>query len=151
MVILEDLLYTEEHLWVKADDENSRAMIGITDYGQERIGAVSSLDLPAVGDEFVVGDCFATLENSVGEVTELICPVSGAVVSVNEQLMDSPEFINDDPYDDGWIMVMKLVTPEELDDLMDAADYEKYVEEARIKDEEADEIEDPDDMLEVEE
>ncbi len=151
MIILEDLLYTEEHLWVKPDQDRKRAMIGVTDYGQEKIGMITSIDLPSVGDEFVVGDCFGTLENSIGEVTELITPVSGEVATVNEQLPETPGFINDDPYDDGWIMVIRLVHPEELDDLMDSQEYEEYVEEARIKDEEEEDLEDPEDLLEVEE
>ncbi len=150
MIILEDLLYTEEHIWVKPDSDQEKAIIGITDYGQERIGAITSIDLPSPGDEFVEADSFATIENSVGEVTELLCPISGRVLTVNEMLMDTPEAINDDPYDDGWIMVMEIAQPEELDDLMSPEDYEKYVEELKIKDEEMLQEED-EDVLEVEE
>ncbi len=150
MIILEDLLYTEEHMWVKPDDSSEKAVIGITDYGQERIGIVGSIDLPSPGDEFVETDVFATVENSIGEVTELLCPISGRVLTVNEMLMDAPEAINDDPYDDGWIMVLEIVQPEELDDLMSPEDYEQYVEELKIKDEEILDEED-EDILEVEE
>jgi len=147
MIILEDLLYTEEHIWIKPDDSQEKAVIGLTDYGQERIGAISSIDLPETGDEFVETDCFATVENSMGEVTELFCPISGRVLSANDQLIDSPEIINDDPYDDGWLMVLAVAQPQELDDLMNPDEYEKFVEELRIK--EAEELEDEDDVLEV--
>ncbi len=147
MIILEDLLYTEEHIWVKPDDRQEKAVIGITDYGQERVGAIASIDLPESGDEFVETDCFATLENSIGEVTELYSPVSGRVLTANDQLIDSPELINEDPYDDGWLMVMAVAQPQELDDLMSPDEYEKFVEELKIKEEE--EVEDEDDALEV--
>ena len=150
MIILEDLLYTEEHMWVKPDENSEKAVIGITDYGQERIGMVSSVDLPSPGDEFVETDVFATVENSVGEVTELLCPISGRVLTTNEMLLDAPEAINDDPYDDGWMVVMDVAQPEELDDLMTPEDYEKYVEELKIKDEEI-LAEEDEDILEVEE
>ncbi len=150
MIVLEDLLYTEDHMWVRPDDTGNKAVIGLTDYGQERIGMVSSIDLPSPEDEFVETDVFATVENAVGEITELLCPISGRVLTVNEMLMDAPEAINEDPYDDGWIMVMEIAQPEELDDLMGPEDYEKYVEEARIKDEEILDEED-EDVLEVEE
>ncbi len=150
MIILEDLLYTEDHMWVKPNDDNDKAVVGITDYGQERIGMISSIDLPSPGDEFVETDVFATVENAVGEVTELLCPISGSVLSVNEILLDAPDAINEDPYDDGWIMVLEVVQPEELDDLMSPEDYERYVEELKIKDEEILDEED-EDVLEVEE
>ena len=150
MIILEDLLYTEEHMWVKPDENNEKAVIGITDYGQDRIGMINSVDLPNPGDEFVETDIFATVENSLGEVTELLCPISGRVLTVNEMLLDAPEAINEDPYDDGWLMVMDIAQPEELDDLMTPEDYEKYVEELKLKDEEILEEED-EDVLEVEE
>ncbi len=150
MIILEDLLYTEEHMWVKPDEDSEKAVIGITDYGQERIGMVSSIDLPNPGDEFVETDVFATVENSVGEVTELLCPISGRVLTVNEVLLDAPDAVNDDPYDDGWLMVMAVAQPEELDDLMTPEDYERYVEELKLKDEEILDEED-EDVLEVEE
>ncbi len=150
MIILEDLLYTEEHMWVKPDAKGEKAVIGITDYGQEKVGVVSSIDLPSPGDEFVETDVFATLENSVGEVTELLCPISGRVLTINEVLLNAPDAINDDPYDDGWMTVMDVAQPEEFDDLMGPAEYEQYVEELRIKDEEILE-EDDEDVLEVEE
>ncbi len=150
MIILEDLLYTEEHLWVKPDEDQQKAIIGLTDYGQERIGMISSIDLPSPGDEFVEADVFATIENSVGEVTELLSPISGRIATTNEILLDSPEYINDDPYDDGWLVVMDIAQVEELDDLMSPHDYEKYVEELKIKDTEILEEED-EDVLEVEE
>ena len=147
MIILEDLLYTEEHIWVKPDDRQEKAIIGLTDYGQERTGTISSIDIPEAGDEFVETDCFGTVENSQGEVTELFCPISGKVLSANDQLIDTPDIINDDPYDDGWLIVMKVVQPEELDDLMTPDEYEKYVEELKIKEEEG--LEDEDEALEV--
>ncbi len=147
MIILEDLLYTEEHIWVKPDDRQEKAVVGITDFGQERIGSIVSVDVPEAGDEFVETDCFATVENSMGEVTELFCPLSGRVLSANDQLIDSPEMINDDPYDDGWLMVLALAQPQELDDLMGPDEYEKFVEELKIK--ESEQLEDEDDALEV--
>lgn len=136
MIILEDLLYTEEHIWIKPDDRQEKAIIGLTDYGQKRTGAILSVDIPETGDEFVETDCFATVENSQGKVTELFCPISGKVLSANDQLIDSPNLINDDPYDDGWLIVLKVFQPEEIDDLMTPDEYDKYVEELEIKEEE---------------
>jgi len=147
MIILEDLLYTEEHIWIRPDKDQKEAMIGLTDYGQLKIGIISSIDLPSIGEEYVETDVFATVENTMGEVTEFLCPMTGKVVAVNDLLIESPEIINEDPYDDGWLMVMDISQPEELDDLMDADEYEKYVEELKIKEEEV--LEDDDDILEV--
>lgn len=147
MIILEDVLYTEEHIWVKPDENREQAIIGITDYGQEKLGTITSVDLPNTGDEFVETDCFATVENSVGRVTELFCPISGRVLAVNDLLIDTPEIINEDPYDDGWLMVLKIAQLDELDDLMSSDEYENFVDELKIKDEET--LEDEDDVLEV--
>ena len=147
MIVLEDLLYTEEHIWVKPDGNQEKAVVGITDFGQEEFGTLVSVDLPEAGDEFVETDCFATVENSMGQVSELLCPLTGKVLLVNDQLIDAPNMINEDPYDDGWIIVLKLAQPQELDDLMTPEEYEKYVDELKIKEDE--ELEDEDDALEV--
>ncbi len=120
-----DLKYSETDEWVRV--EGDQATIGITDYAQDQLGDIVYLDLPwdaaqSVSHEQKFGDI-----ESVKATSELIAPVSGEVTRVNEELKDHPELINDSPYEDGWMLVVKLSNPAELDSLMSADEYEKYL------------------------
>lgn len=121
----DDLRYSQEHEWVRVESDN-RARIGITDYAQRELGDVVFVDLPQVGDQVSAGDAFAVVE-SVKAVSDIYAPVSGKVVEVNEALTSHPELINSGPYGDGWIAVIEMEAPSELDDLLDAEGYRKHV------------------------
>jgi len=131
MLILEDLLYTEDHLWIKIL-ETERVSLGITDYGQSLLGEFSSLDIPDAGEKLVEGDLMATAQDIDGELMELSSPVTGTVTVVNPKVINDPDIVSKDPYEDGWLVQMKLEQPKELDDLMTPEDYELFVEEQRI-------------------
>ncbi|HEY6873882.1 MAG TPA: glycine cleavage system protein GcvH [Geobacteraceae bacterium] len=124
MDIPEELKYSKEHLWVRV--EGRRGVIGLTDYAQHELGAVSALELPDEGDELDQDDSFGSVE-ARKTVAELYAPVSGPVLEVNRDLLDAPAPINDDPYDDGWLVVVEIVSSEELNSLMSADDYQDYV------------------------
>ncbi len=115
-----DLKYTKSHEWVKL--ENGIAVVGISDFAQDALGDVVFVNLPQVGDEVTAGEVFGDVE-SVKAVSDLICPVSGVVCAVNEELEDSPENLNEDPYG-AWIIQVENVTDEE--ELLDAAAYEAF-------------------------
>lgn len=126
----ENLKYAETHEWVRV--EGDEAYIGISDYAQDELGDVVYLDLPwdDVGKrEFSAGERFGDIE-SVKATSELFSPVSGQLVRVNEALRDQAELVNSDPYTQGWMLVIKLSNPSELDKLMDAAAYTKFLETA---------------------
>jgi glycine cleavage system H protein len=122
----EELKYSKEHVWVRV--EGARAVIGITDFAQEELGTIRSIELPAVGDELEQDDSLGSIE-ARKTVAEIYAPVSGAVVETNDDLADSPELANDDPYDGGWLVMVELADPEELNLLMSAEDYQLYIEE----------------------
>ena len=147
MLILEDLLYTEDHLWVKIL-ETGRVSVGITDYGQSLLGEFSTLDCPDPNEKLVEGDLLATAQDVDGELMEFSSPVTGTVTLVNQNIISDPDIVSEDPYEDGWLIQMKLEQPRELDDLMSPEDYELYVEEQRIMREDMP-LEDIEDELEV--
>ncbi|WP_298439333.1 glycine cleavage system protein GcvH [Geobacter sp.] len=120
----EELKYSKEHVWVRV--EGDRAVIGISDYAQETLGTISAVELPSVGDELEQDDSFGSVE-ARKTAAELYAPISGEVIEVNDELEASPETINDDPYDAGWIAIVSLDDPEELKSLMSAEDYADYV------------------------
>jgi glycine cleavage system H protein len=120
------LLYTKEDEWVKvAGDE---ATIGVTDHAQDALSDIVYLELPNVGDSFEMGDTFGVVE-SVKAAADLYMPLSGEITAVNEDLIDTPETINSDPYGEAWMVKVKLSDTSQLDDLMDAAAYTQYLEE----------------------
>ena len=123
----EHLKYSSEHEWVAVD--GTRARIGITDYAQDALGDVVFVSLPAVGTPVVAHASCAEVE-STKSGSEIYAPVSGEVVEVNAALETAPEQVNADPYGDGWIFVVELRDPAELDALMDASAYRTMVEEA---------------------
>ncbi|MFQ5683422.1 MAG: glycine cleavage system protein GcvH [Candidatus Binatia bacterium] len=118
------LKVSEAHIWVRIEDEH--VFLGLTNYGQSELGQIISVDLPDLGDEVESGEPFAELE-SVGTVTELIAPVSGKVLSVNNELADQPTIINEDPYDDGWLIEVELKDDSEVESLMDMDEYYHFV------------------------
>jgi glycine cleavage system H protein len=119
-----DLRYSTEHEWVRV--EGDRAVIGITDYAQDALGDVVYVELPDVGLAVIAHASIAEIE-STKSVSEVYCPVSGAVAEVNGDLEATPELVNQDPYGRGWLFVVELSDPSELDGLMDAAGYEGFL------------------------
>ena len=117
--IIEGLLYSESHEWVKVDGDV--AVIGVSDFAQAEMGDITYVDLPSEGDEFAKDEDFGALE-SVKASSELYCPVSGTVVAVNEELEGAPELINQDPYG-AWIIKIEMSDKGELDSLLNAAAY----------------------------
>ncbi|MEW6003015.1 MAG: glycine cleavage system protein GcvH [Nitrospirota bacterium] len=122
----DDLKYHKEHTWVKVS--NKRATVGITNYAQEALGDIVYIDLPEVDTTVEINSEIGEIE-STKATSSIISPVSGRVIEVNEELSDSPEIINEDPYGKGWITVFEMQDASELDDLMDASEYEKFIEE----------------------
>lgn len=121
----DELKYTEEHEWVLVEDDI--ATIGITDFAQDQLGDVVFVELPEVGDLLEMGKTLGVVE-SVKAVSDIYAPLSGEVVEINEDLPDEPELINTSAYEDGWMIKLKISDPGELEDLMDAADYQSFVE-----------------------
>jgi len=122
----DDLKYHREHTWVKV--AGKKATVGITDYAQDALGDIVYIDLPEVDAEIAKDAEFSEIE-STKATSSVIAPVSGTIIEVNEELEESPEIINEDPYGKGWIAVVELTDPSELDKLLDGADYERYIEE----------------------
>lgn len=122
-----DRKYTQEHEWVKVDGETGT--IGITDYAQDQLGDIVFVELPDAGTSVAQSQKFGEIE-SVKAVSELFAPVSGEVTGTNGDLADNPQWVNDSPYDEGWMLKVRLSNPGELDGLMSAADYEKFLETA---------------------
>jgi glycine cleavage system H protein len=127
MELPEDLKYTREHEWVSI--EGSVATIGITDHAQEQLGDVVFVELPAVGDRVEKADAFGVVE-STKAVSDVYAPIAGEVAEVNDDLPDNPELINEDPYGDGWMVKITLGDRADLDDLMTADEYRKFIEES---------------------
>jgi glycine cleavage system H protein len=120
LILPEELRYEESHEWVKIEGENAR--IGITDYAQSQLGDIVFVELPGVGDALRKGKEFGTVE-SVKAVAELYSPLSGEVLSINEALMDEPELLNKDPYNEGWMVEIRLSDAGEADSLMGKDEY----------------------------
>jgi glycine cleavage system H protein len=125
MNVPEGLRYSSDHEWVAVDGNVAR--IGITDYAQDALGDVVYVDLPASGGAIAAAESFGEVE-STKSVSELYAPVSGEIASVNDQLVDAPEKLNEDPYGEGWIVAITMSDPTELDGLLDAAAYRSLVE-----------------------
>jgi glycine cleavage system H protein len=124
----DDIKYHREHAWVRV--EGKRATIGITDYAQQQMGDIVYVDLPEMDTEIDAESELSEIE-STKATSPVVSPVSGTVVEVNEDLADSPEIINEDPYGNGWLVVLDMGDPSEVNDLMNKSEYEKF-----LKDEE---------------
>ncbi len=119
-----DLKYSEDHEWVRVED--GKVTIGITEFAQSELGDIVFVELPSEGDEIETGETFGSVE-SVKTVSELYAPLNGTVVEVNEELEDSPELVNESPFEKAWMVVVELSDESQLDNLMDAAAYEEMV------------------------
>ena len=124
----EDLLYTEEHEWVRVEDDV--CVVGITQFAQEELGEVVFVELPEVGQVFDAGDEIGTIE-SVKAVAEVYTPVAGEILEVNEAVADEPELINDDPHHEGWLIKVRFSSADDLKKLMKADAYAEYTEKGR--------------------
>ncbi len=119
-----DYRYTKDHEWIQLD--GNRARIGITDHAQAELGDIVFVELPAVGTSVQKGDNVGTVE-SVKAVGDIFAPAAGTVVEVNDALESTPETLNSAPHEGGWILVLELSDPSELDDALDAAGYESFI------------------------
>ncbi|MED1600023.1 glycine cleavage system protein GcvH [Alkalihalophilus marmarensis] len=121
-----ELKYSEEHEWVKVEDDKVR--IGITDFAQSELGDIVFVELPEVGDDIEANEPFGSVE-SVKTVSELYAPISGKVVEINEELDDSPEFVNESPYEKAWMIVVEPTDSNEVDKLMNDSQYAEMISE----------------------
>lgn len=126
MKVPEELLYSKEHEWILVEED--RGTVGITDYAQKELGDIVFVELPEVALTLDAGEPFGSVE-SVKAVSEIYSPVSGKVTTINEALVDAPEIINQDPYGKGWIIAVHIEDPSQLEDLLSAREYSKYLEE----------------------
>ncbi len=122
----DNLQYHKEHTWIKLSGK--KVTIGITDYAQDALGDIVYIDLPEVDTDVEANSEIGEIE-STKATSSIISPVSGRVIEANENLSESPEIINEDPYGKGWIAILEIDDTSELDDLMDASEYTKYAEE----------------------
>lgn len=124
MNIPENLRYSKDHEWVSVDGDT--ATIGITDYAQHSLGDVVYVELPKAGEAFGAHEAFGSVE-SVKAVSEIFTPIAGEVTEVNEGLNDTPEVVNNDPYEGGWMVKLKMANAGEADALLNAVEYEEYL------------------------
>ena len=123
----DDLLYTTDHEWLRRDDDSpDEVTIGITDFAQEQVGDVVYLELPAAGTALTAGEPFGEIE-SAKTVAELFAPVSGELLAANGELEERPELVNESPYDEGWIVRVRMSNAAELEALLDAAAYREQL------------------------
>jgi glycine cleavage system H protein len=122
--LAEALRYTAEHEWIKL--EGKLVKIGITDYAQQELGDIVFVDLPDVWERVTAKAVIGTIE-SVKAMSEILAPISGEIIEINEKLQDSPELVNQDPYRKGWLVVMEPSNPSELKELLNAAEYEALI------------------------
>lgn len=124
MEIPEELLYTEEHLWLLV--EGDTATIGVSEYLQEDLEQLTSIELPETGDLLELGSPMATAK-SVTALLDFYAPLSGEILETNDALEDSPEWLHQSPYEDGWLLRMKVEVPAELEDLLESDDYQDFI------------------------
>jgi glycine cleavage system H protein len=126
----DDLLYTKDHEWARVEDKGGQkvATIGITRFAVDQLGDVTQVELPKEGETLKAAEVFGSVE-SVKAVSDLFAPVSGKVLKVNSPLGDSPEYVNEDPYDEGWMVQIALANPKDLDGLMDSDAYQSFLRE----------------------
>lgn len=124
----ENLLYTKDHEWIRVDGD--LGTIGITHFAQSELGDIVYVELPKQGERLAQHEPFGSVE-SVKAVSEVFMPVTGTIHTLNDKLVDSPELVNNDPYNEGWMLVVKLDKPAELDALMSAAEYEDFINEGK--------------------
>jgi glycine cleavage system H protein len=123
-----DLLYTGEHEWTRVEGDRKTATVGVTQFAVEQLGDVTQVDLPREGETIKQGEVFGSVE-SVKAVSDLYAPLTGKVLKVNSPLNNSPEYLNEEPYDQGWLIQIEIANPAELEKLMKADAYETYLRE----------------------
>ena len=123
--IRDDLKYTDSHEWIKVEEE--KVIIGITDHAQSELTDIVFAELPVIGKEIKKGDELCVVE-SVKSVSEINSPISGKIINVNEKLEDNPEIINEKPYDEGWLVEIKIANIKEINDLLEPEEYKKLIE-----------------------
>ena len=126
----DDLFYTKDHEWARIEDRAGTkvATIGVTRYAVEQLGDVTQVDLPKEGESVKQAEVFGSVE-SVKAVSDLFAPITGQIVKVNSPLSDSPEYVNEDPYDEGWMIQVAVTNTKELDGLLDAEAYQAFLRE----------------------
>lgn len=124
MDVPKNYLYTRDHLWI--NPEGNRSRVGVTDYWQGELGDVVFVDLPDLDDEVQMAASFGIVESDRA-VSDLTAPVSGEIQDVNSDLVESPELINEDPYGEGWLVVIQMAEPDQVDTLMTSEEYEDYI------------------------
>lgn len=125
-MIKEGLLYSKDHEWILVD--GNKVKIGITAHAQQQLGDIVFVELPAEGDTISQGEGFGVIE-SVKAAADIYAPVTGSVVEVNEELLDAPETVNNEPYEGGWLIVVELDNASELDELLSPEEYKSFIEE----------------------
>lgn len=128
---IEELRFSQDHLWVRVD-EDGRATIGITDYLQEELGEIINIRLPDEGEELVKDEAFSIVETPDGLV-ELLAPISGDIIEVNYELLDVPELATEEPYIDGWLVRVDMLSESGFDDLLSLEEYEDYIQERELQ------------------
>jgi glycine cleavage system H protein len=121
----DNLYYTKDHEWIRA--EGGSGVVGVSDFAQEQLGDIVHVQLPKIGEKFSAHDTFGEVE-SVKTFSELYLPVSGEVIEVNELLTDSPELVNSSPYNEGWMIKIRMNDSGELDSLLSSSEYEDFIE-----------------------
>ena len=124
MNIPDDINYTDDHEWIKIDSD--LAIVGITDFAQSELGDIIFVEFPDIGESVNQKDTIGTLE-AVKTVADIYSPLSGEIVEINEQLESSPELINEDPYNNGWILKIKINNKDEINSLLSGSDYSKLI------------------------
>ncbi len=126
MNVINDLKYTNDHEWLRIEGQSG--IVGLTDYAQEHLGDIVYVELPEEGVEVAQGDSFGVVE-SVKTVSDLLAPVSGVVTEINSPVVEDPAIINQDPYDEGWLLKITYSNMKEIDSLLSAEQYQKYIQE----------------------
>jgi len=126
----DDLLYTKDHEWARVEDKGGQKVVtvGISRFAVDQLGDVTQVELPKEGESLKMAEVFGSVE-SVKAVSDLFAPLSGKIVKVNSPLADSPEYVNEDPYDEGWMIQIAVANPDELKALMDADAYQTFIRE----------------------
>ncbi len=124
MNIPEDLKYTEDHEWIRMTD--GEVLVGVTDFAQTELGDVVFVEIDQNEDEIAKGDIFGTIE-AVKTVSDLIMPISGKIIEINDKLESEPELVNQDPYGEGWMIKVQVTRPEELDELIASDGYKELI------------------------
>ncbi len=124
MNIPSNLYYTKEHEWIRV--EGNEAFVGITDYAQSELGEIVFVDINTEGETLAQGEVFGSVE-AVKTVSDLNMPVEGEVLEVNENINDTPELVNNDPYGEGWMIKISVTNPDDLNNLLDAAGYQAFI------------------------